>query len=617
MKLPSRRRIKKELNRRLIYHPLLRMLLFKKAFRVGFFACLLLGLIAALYLPKVWTTSPESFLPIVKVSAMDMTQAWSLKRTARKAESRGDFQEANLSWQTAIANNPADEEAVKGFLRNLMRLEKPDKRLLGVGVGQTLWLLRLARTNAHEVELAAQFYDHFRFHDVALYVLEPIADKLPEGAKVPYLKALFQQGKYTQFGQALKKIGAEKIKDAELRLYEKAYLAGWVQGPESTEAFNSLRENRNQTEMKSLANRLYLAIASKRSDVQGYGESLRELEKRNEATVADHTGYWKALVATGQRMEARELALAFTSSPASGAEAVKLAEAYHELGLVEQAREVLKRFAPQFGYSPEVWLVYASLLEDAKDWTEMRAVALQMRRLEGVRDTMENYSHFLEGRAELGFGRQGTAENEFKQAVAGQFVHPAVGLMVAKELTQLNYPVFAKQILFRLEEPLAERFDYWEACFDAAFKLRDSEWILKAATKTHEAKPHDPALMNRYVAALIVNRARAEESVKYTLELIVKYPNSLAAVVNHSLALLQNHRTSEAGEVLGRVNPTALSASEGAAYYLALFELQLQRGQVQEAITTAAKIDRSQIFPGQAEWLQEKLLGLPTGERKV
>lgn len=611
MHLPSRRRLKKELNRKLIYYPLLRMLLFKAWFRVAFLFCCAIGLIGSLYLPRMWKSSPADFFPVVKVSALDMTQAWALKRSAQKAAESGDRASANLSWQTAIANNPADAEAVRGFLHNLLKMEKPDKRSTSIGIAQTLWLLRLTGTNSADVELSAQAYDHFRFYDVALYVLTPLEEKLPPKAQPPYLKALFHQGKFSQFGETIRKFGPNLLIDQDLKLYQLAFQAGWSDQGSSAEALEALGQARENRETKVLANRLYMMVASKRGDVAAYGESLGELEKWNQASVADHTGYWTVLARAGQKEQARELALAFTRSPGSGMESVRLAEIYHSLGLKEQSRDVLKRFAPQFGYSPEVWLSYASLLEDDEDWMELRGLALQIRKLDQIRDTLEAYTYYLEGRAELGHGRMATAEAAFRTAASGKFEYPGLALLVARNLLKFNYPIFAKQLLLPLEESYKGRSDYWESCFEAAHKLKDSEWLLKAATITYQEKPGDPALLNRLAASLIVNRARPEEAVRQTLQLIAAYPNSLAAVVNHSLALLLNRRTAEAAEQLERVNPEALSPSEAAAYYLALFDLHLQRGELTQAAEAAAKIQRSHLFPPQVAWLEEKVKTLP------
>ena len=80
---------------RLENFPLLRILLLEKWFRLVFLAFLIVIVGALLFLPKIWVTSPKGFLPVVQASLLDRHQAWSLKRTARKAAAGGHYDEAS------------------------------------------------------------------------------------------------------------------------------------------------------------------------------------------------------------------------------------------------------------------------------------------------------------------------------------------------------------------------------------------------------------------------------------------------------------------------------------------------------------------------------------------
>jgi hypothetical protein len=611
MDFPSRRRIKKWLNSKLIYYPLLRMLLFKVYFRVVFFAFLAMSLFMALYLPKIWTTSPNDFMPIIKVSGLDMTQAWALKQGATRAIAEGDRVKANYSWQAAIANNPADTKAIRGFINNLLQIDNPDRRSGYVGLSESLWLLRLSKTNVADLELCTKLYEKLRSYDLLLYVFEPLSEKLTGASELAYTKALFHVGRTEEFEKRLKKISAEKREDKQLELYKLAHLATSGTGTESTDALHRLAAARNDPGIKVLAMRLYLLVCAKRSDAIGYEETLRLLEQINQTTVFDHLTYWKVLNAAGRRQEAIKLAESFTTSPQSAIETVRLAEVFYMLGLAPQAREVLKRFAPQFGQSPEIWASYASLLEDDKDWEQMRAAGLQIRNLEGVRDILGGFGYYLEGRGELGQKRMSTAESAFQKAAGSAYEVPGIGLLVARELTRLEFPTYARQILQPLENALKWKFEYWDISFDTAIKLKDADWALKTATQTYRAKPDDPSMLNRYAAALILNRVRTEEAVKLTLQLLNLYPSSVAARINHSMALLLNNRTEEARKVLTGLNPLSLKPDERASYELASFEIHLNSREMNDAWKSFDQIDRSQLFPNQVQWLDKKITELP------
>src|SRR5262249_53874179 len=139
--------------------PLLRQLLFERWFRLAFAACALIFVFFALFLPKIWKTTPTGFRPIVKVSGLDLVQAWSLKRTALKAEQAGQFDEANYAWQAALANNPANKDLVRGSLNCVLR--DPHRREHALqALGYAYWLLKLTGTNdLADLQLAGRVFE--------------------------------------------------------------------------------------------------------------------------------------------------------------------------------------------------------------------------------------------------------------------------------------------------------------------------------------------------------------------------------------------------------------------------------------------------------------------------
>src|SRR5437764_521365 len=110
---------KEKLGQKLENFPLLRQLVFEFWFRLVFLAFLLGAVFLALFLPKMWTVSPPGFKPVIKVSGLDLVQAWSLKRSALKAAAAGKNEDAAYAWQAAIANDAADPDLYRGSLRHL------------------------------------------------------------------------------------------------------------------------------------------------------------------------------------------------------------------------------------------------------------------------------------------------------------------------------------------------------------------------------------------------------------------------------------------------------------------------------------------------------------------
>jgi tetratricopeptide (TPR) repeat protein len=602
-------RFKRKLEGKLIYSPFLRLVLFNSWFRVAFLLIVLVAVFAALYIPKIWRTSPDDFLPIIRVSGLDMTQNWSLKRSARNYMQRGDFAGAASSWEAAVAQNPGDGSAFRGYLENALKLSTADKRVYNVAVSQMVWLLRLGKTNESDVILCGEVCGKFKWHDVLLHLFRPIADKLPSAAEGQYLKALFQQNRMAEFEGYLT-AREKKLSDPELPIYKLAFEAGWRPNGDGS-AFERLEQESEKVEHAVLATQLLMRVAAQKNKVSSYGKCLERLSALNESSVTDHTFYWSLLAANGRKEEAIPLAQSFTRAPTSSLETVHLADAYFRLGLIDPCREVLKRFAPEFAHSPEVWSAYAAVLEKLNEWDEMRLMAAQIRVPQSNRDTLWGFSYYLEGRADLAQERRVSAELAFEKAAQCAYHIPELGLEIAKEMLRLKYPKPAVKVLASIEGRAAQRADYWELVFDAAFAEQDASAVLNAAEKAYLLDSRDPQKRHRYAAALMLNRTKPDEAVKLTLELFSNYPKSAPTVINHSLALLLNQRTAEAREILERIHPTALKPLEQSAYYLALFEVYHNLKLWDAAWKASDKIAVGTLFPIQREWLQEKCRQMP------
>ena len=611
MSKASRKSLKRKISLYLIYSPFLRLVLFNKWFRAAFLALLAAGVFLALFLPRLWTSSPDDFQPVVKVSGLDLTQARVLKKRARDAEDRKDYKHANYCWQASIVRNEADPVAIRGFLRNVLKMQDPDRRTVGVAYGQTIWLLRLEKTNILDVELSARVYEKFGWHDLVVQSFEEqFKDLTPEGQAI-YLKSLFHVGRIEEFAELLQD-NRERLKDPELPLYEAAYLAGWSSDVRATTALEQLRAaaaKADKFDRPSL--KLYMMVSAKRSDLEGYESCLARLSSMNEARVLDHIGYWRLLIEGGRRTEAEQLARAFSRPPGSPMETVQLARIYQTLGLNQECRAVLEQYAKQFYFSPDVWATYATVLEEEEDWDEMRAISLQMRKHPGVQGVLEGFSYLLEGRTELAHNRRGPAERAFRKAAEARYEQPSVGFMLAKELNKVKFYEFARPIFQKIESSYEDRVDYWEGAFDAGLALKDGEWMLRAARQIYEMRPYDIQAINRYAASLMVNRANPAEAIRLTMEMTTRYPNSPTAVINHSFALLLNSRNEEAQALLARINPEALDPVENSAYHLALFELNYNLKNYGEAWKASDRIFTSQLFPVQLEWLAARKKEMP------
>lgn len=601
---------KEELGVKLERFPLLRQMLFEFWFRVIMLCGAGGALLFGLSLPKVWVTSPKDFLPVIKVSGLDLLQAWSLQRTARKAMAAGKHEEAAHAWRSAFANNPANPRLARGALENYLSMENPGAES-AAAIHRALWLLRLTQTNATHLELAARVFERNQLHDFLLDLLEPRKENLGPTLDAIYLRSLFHQGQMEQFAQRWEQNAARFSADRELALYEAAYRAGWGPVGAQTAAQRELESALSDPARQVLANQLLLRVALARTDPALYAEALQRLEDRQADALLDHIGYWRLLSAGGRTQEAVKLAHAHTRPPGTWVEALHLAQAYAGLGLRDDAFRLLEQAVTKFGFADRLWVSYAQLLVEARRWDELRHLALRIRQQDGVRDRLAGFSHYLEGRAELGLGRHEMAEAAFQKVAGATFENRALGLATARSLLRLNDAAAARDLLLRLQEGSENDIAYWQLLFAAANELKDTELMLRAITQAYQLRPHDPTTMNNYAAALIIHRQRPEEAIKLTLQLRARQPKSTAATMNHAFALLLNHRAAEAEALFQKINPDQLSPVHASDYYLGLFEASVQQERFERAWEVSARIRPEHLYPNQARWLEDAKKRLP------
>jgi hypothetical protein len=335
---------KAELLNRFNKYPFLRLLISEAWFRVAVVGFVLFVVGFFLFVLKIWTVSPPDFKPEVKVSGLDLVQAWSLRRTGLRDTAAGKFVEADHAWRSAIGNNPADAELIRGYLRNLLGYDRPERKSLGLAVMESGWLLRLGQTNEADLGLVAEVYEKYQLYDLILHVLKPVADRLSPKQQAAYAKSLFHQRQMEVFAERWEAMREPAQIDAELPLYHAAYLAGWGPPEQAPDAKARLKAATENPASRVLADRLLLAVNGQTGAIEEYGESLRRLEEQHADKLLDHIGYWRLLTASGEKAKAKKLAEDHPQAPQTAAEAVRLAEVYDaDLGMTEYALRFLQR----------------------------------------------------------------------------------------------------------------------------------------------------------------------------------------------------------------------------------------------------------------------------------
>lgn len=566
---------------------------------------------------KIWTGTPPGFRPVVRVSALDLIQARSLRRTAEAAELAGDHEAALTAWLGAIGQNVGDIDLLRRGLAAVIRHEDADRRKAARFLSQTAWLLRLGRTNEIDVQIAGQVFRKYERWAELEALLQPRLGQLDSQEEKDYLSALFWLGRIDEFGQAWERSRLPLTNDPALRLCRIAHQVAWEAPEQAAEGRRLLGAALEDSALLVPAHRANLVVAAALLDPIAYEKSLHRLEEARSVRLADLTGYWRLLANAGRIEEARRAAEDYLLPPVMPWDVLDLASAYVDLGLPDRACRFLRRYASQFSNSPagwsiSIWVTYANLLLELRRWDDLIDLGLTVRQLPTVMLALRGYVYFLEGRAFEARQHTELATASFEHASREDYPVPELGLQVGLTLLQLGYPVLAGRVLVRIERDLAEDPRVWQGLYEVAFLLKkDSVGLFKAAQAAYRLAPQETICLNNYAAALLVNRWQPGEAVKRTLELLDRQPDLLEARINHAFALAQSRRFDEARAVLSVIDANRLDGSNRTAYHLASFEIDLNLSRFPEARAHLAEIDRAHLFPNQVEWLNRMRNNFP------
>lgn len=598
LKALRRRRIPRIVRRnRFLFH-----LVYEPAFLIAIGILLALGLLAPVFLLKIWIVSPKDFDPVVRVRALDFVQAAALRRNARKAETLGDFKEAMLGWRGAVENNPANPSDLRAAIDNSTKIQPPSREWLGWTLYYANWLLRLEKTNINDVFLYAKVLDHYQMEEALVSVLDPFSSRLDATQSALYSRGLFHVGRVDDFQKQWNRYGGEFAKDREMLLYQAAFKAGWATGAEAADARKRLDLATTDSDTQRLANRLSLTVCIARNESTAYRAALARLENDRADRVPDHVRYWLLLAHNQRGDDARELARKFVTPPESSGDAEIMARGLLRLGLRTETLAYLERHQESFSYNPTLWIIRTQLLMDMNRWDELRTVAVAMRQYERLAPHLGGYSHYLEGLAELRQGRNDIAARCFAELEQHPIPDPVLAYGSATTLKKLGRPDLAASMLGRLESSFSNHLEFWLQLQASAFDARQFDVLLAATKRAYEIAPTKLEYANNYAAALLVSREHSSEAIDLTFRTLQLAPRAFETRLNHALALLQNARVADAEPILKDLDDERRDAERETLVNLGWFEFYLKSGNPSLAREYALKVDPTRLLPPQAEW---------------
>lgn len=580
-------------------------------FGVAALLFLMLMVFLGLFIPRIWRQTPEGFNPVIRVSGLDLWQARSLRRAAEREGAAGRVEEAVQAWRSAVINNAADLETLRGSLRYVASQKNPSKAHLEFGVNQSFWLMRLSKTNEVDLELALNLMTRYGLNDYVVRLGKVTEDRLTPVSADLLTRAYFEMGQMADFDRLWRRNEARFEGNAELKVYRSAWLANWGPPGSLQAGREALRTARQDPVLRLLASRLQLQVSFAMQDVTTYGQVLAELEEEHQTRITDHCWHWMLITALGGREEARQRAKNFTGVPTNPMEARTLGTTYALLGMEDAASKLLTEQLRTFAFDPDLWLLQAKNLMELKDWSELRSLATSMRSEASLQLMLEGYSYFVETMAESNLERPDAARAASDLLARSTLPSPGMTRDVAQQVRDVGFADVSLRLLQGVEEAFKEDADYWFERTVSAFLANEPGSLIEAAERAYQLNPANLSIVNNYAASLLVSRRRPQEAVKLTESLLQARGSSPDAELNHALALIQNERLTEAEALLRSMNTLSLGVGETSVYHMAWFEIHLGRKEWKLARAAFAQIDPRRLVSLQARWLEERYGSMP------
>lgn len=587
----------------------------EKWFRWALAVSLMLGVGAVALAFTQLTTSPAGTSPEVRVRLLRIVTSWNFERSANEATRAGRNDLAVRAWKEAIANNPGNLRAIRGFLRSVNELPQVNQQTVALSIYEANRLLAMTRTNAADLDLVAAFYGKYDVYDLALWHLNSTNVPVTPAISLALAKALYETAQVNRLMEVWKVRGDTLTNSPEAQLYRVATLAAWgteAEQKENSDKLKSVAETLPQgSPLKLTSLRLLLRTAFLRIDRAEYERRLAELTDLHGDELADHLRHILILEATGLRSEALRLAKENIAVPTTIADAELQITVWGRLGMASEAASFSQNQMPRLGFPSRLCVSLVPMLFNSHSWDELRPLAVGIRQASGLSSIYGGYSYFLEGLAELGLSNRRGAEELFERYARDPSQDANLILSAAALLSRNGFGFPAAKLLKSIEPSRGKSADFWKEMQAAAYSAKDANLLFSACERLYRLKPEDPVAANNYAASLLILREQAPEAVRITLEVMNALPSSFSAVVNHAVALCQVGRPDDAGHFIQDANPDQYNNDDRASLLFAKFQYFAGIGKFAEARNIERQLDRTMLFPPQIEWLNKTLTGFP------
>ena len=583
--------------------------------RAGWALWCILGLFVAGsggFLVKMWRVTPDGFLPVFRVSMLDMVQSRMLHRRALEAAEAGDRRGSALAWRGAVANNPGNLEVLRGWVGAAAAADDATLRETGAPLSEALRLLQWGGTNLADVELTMRLMWRLEMVGDMVRLGEPFVGALGSEAAGWMARAYFDVADMASFDALWARHGAAFASDPELGLRREAWKAQW--GPPSTarEGMDRLATAQGDPKTRRLAMAMARKLAVTRADVVEHERLLREEVADGTAGVREYVELWLLMAASGRREDAIRSATEVV--PILECQTVKptrmLAQALLTLGMVDQALELLESRRALQHRDLGLCLLRAEALRVRGRWEDLKDLALSLGSgaVPGVDATLA--AQALRAIAEAKLKQMSLARATAEGLAGAPTGDPGLTIRLAEWLADAGLGGAAVALMRKAEPALNGSAAYWAQRTTAAGMANDLDDMLESSRRALELGRDDRRLRNNRAVALLLARRDPAEAVRLTFQNVTLFPGERPYQVNHALALLDNDRVLEARRILEGLAVAGMSSGQEANFHLAWVALLVREGRRAEATLRAGEVNRSQLLPVQEAWLDRMVAGV-------
>ncbi|MEY4691501.1 MAG: hypothetical protein RIT19_1826 [Verrucomicrobiota bacterium] len=580
---------------------LLRVLIGDPWFRWAALAVLLLVFSVLMVVVPVFVVSPPDIDPPLRASILDKFQARALIRTAREDARAGRLPESITAWKTALANDLSNLEARRGALETLAAAPRYTQDDVRFGYACGVELLQRTATNAMDTLVFVRFLDHVGHHPAIVALLREPASSDDGEIAGWFARSLFLARRIDRFEELWFRRRDALSRTSPMALIAPAWQAGWGPITGMPEARERLLAAERDPTLQAEASLLLLMVSENLGDAARYEQTLARRVERQGDSLADHLGLWRLLARNGRAGEVLQRLKTFQRAPANPGEAVGLIEALQSFGLPDRAVELGVAQVGVFPYSPELWLATAELLLQREDWTRLRQLAIGMRGETSLVGRMTAYSWYLEGRIDLALSRDRDAAADFQRIVEGATPDAVLVARMVAGLRRVNRPQEAALLLRRVEKSFARDATFWFEVAGIAAETQDMETLAEAVSRSYRLDPENPVYRHNQAAVMIALGREPEETVRLTLELLHRSPESVPCQINHALALILQRRSSDAEALLVRIPWAGRSPAEETQMHHAWMLIEESRQRMEVARTHARAARESDLLPPQRQ----------------